>query len=179
MSETQPINGIEVLSRLIDGVQRSVDRGNADTNARLDKIDTSITRLEGADKTLTDKVTSLTDKFVTLHQEVVDIRGRVERLEGDRDKTRRDLDSVGHETTQAINGVKAHIAKVDGRLGRIEENDADQNKKLDEQTQLLEQIKGAAGTLINIARSPRIAAYVAIGAIIGGAIMAIAEKVMQ
>lgn len=165
MSDTQQVNGIEVLSRLIDGVQRSLDRQHEETKAELVKINGSIAELKGVDKTLAAEVT-------TLHQDFVDLKGRVERLEDDKNATRRQLDTFGHETAQAISGMRSHMTKVDSRLGRIEANDASQNNDLSE-------IKGAASLLVRLAQSPRVAAYVAIGSIIGGAIVAIAEKVMH
>lgn len=178
-----------------------------ETKAALTQLVESVGELKKSDKTLADEVhrqsiilATATADIATLKEwrsqdtrEIVRAHARV----SESDEQRKREMTAWQTHSRQLEGAIGQLSANDGKLL---ENDArqdselkaqtttldkhtkvltDQNVTLTEQTELLTEIKTSAGVIVRIAKSPRIAAYVAIGAVVGGAIMAIAEKVFH
>jgi chromosome segregation ATPase len=111
--ETQRLDGVEVLSRLIDNVQKSVDAGNVETRARLEKIETSIGDLKKVDASLGDRVSEV-------HQDLVALRSRVERLEDDRNTDRRTRDEDRDARDKEREAIITHVARLESHVSTLE-----------------------------------------------------------
>ncbi len=87
--------------------------------------------------------------------------------------------AIAAAVTEALAPVITEVHALKTSYKHLEKNDETQNATLLQQNTALAELGTGVKTLLKLATSPRVAAYVAIGAMLGGAVMSIADKLMK